>query len=346
MQARSGDYFLGTMLFIDRDGAAAAPSRLSWRARPTPDARGHRRLSAADDAHHSLLCSARYRRRRRSAGEHAAAGGDRHRTRSECTSPPDAQGNGGGKFFLDHVRAPGATRVPASTEAFRRRKSGSWRCATISWPCSGYDAAERRRLADFLLDRCCVVLVATTDIDRAHRMFTVLNTTGKELARNDILKALLLSGVRPQPAPGASPSGTRPKTRLGEEFEKPVQPHPRHVRAARRPGDLRHQGDRRRARRRGGFHRERAAAGGAHHGRHSNARHDGTAHSAAIVQYLRYLGWHSFADWKPAGDGVVDEERRGRGRRSSGFWPGSIAWPSASASWGLAARSAPGASER
>src|SRR5213594_488861 len=30
-----GDYFLGTMLFIDRDGAAAAPSRLAWRVRPS-----------------------------------------------------------------------------------------------------------------------------------------------------------------------------------------------------------------------------------------------------------------------------------------------------------------------
>jgi hypothetical protein len=30
-----------------------------------------------------------------------------------------------------------------------------------------------------------------------------------------------------------------------------------------------------------------------------NARHAGSAHSAAIIQYLRYLGWHSFSDWIP-----------------------------------------------
>jgi hypothetical protein len=31
-----------------------------------------------------------------------------------------------------------------------------------------------------------------------------------------------------------------------------------------------------------------------------HARHSGSPHSPAICQYLRYLGWHSFSDWKPA----------------------------------------------
>ena len=67
---------------------------------------------------------------------------------------------------------------------------------------TGYDAAERRQLAEFLLDRCCVVLVATTGIDQAHRMFTVLNASGKPLARNDILKAELLASVPAEQARG------------------------------------------------------------------------------------------------------------------------------------------------
>ena len=58
-----------------------------------------------------------------------------------------------------------------------------------------FDAAQRRRLAEFLLERCAVVLVATIGIDRAHRMFMVLNDTGKPLARNDILKAELLGSI-------------------------------------------------------------------------------------------------------------------------------------------------------
>ena len=58
-----------------------------------------------------------------------------------------------------------------------------------------FDAGQRRRLAEFLLERCAVVLVATVGIDRAHRMFMVLNETGKPLARNDILKAELLGSI-------------------------------------------------------------------------------------------------------------------------------------------------------
>ena len=74
-----------------------------------------------------------------------------------------------------------------------------------------FDPAQRRRLADFLFDKCHVVVVSTTGIDRAHRIFTVLNARGKPLARNDILKADLLGGV--------PPAGMKDATRIWDQAD-------------------------------------------------------------------------------------------------------------------------------
>lgn len=71
---------------------------------------------------------------------------------------------------------------------------------------SSLDEADRRRLADYLCDQCHFVVVLTRDIDRAHRLFTVLNERGRALQRNDILKAELLKSI--------------PEERLAEAFEK------------------------------------------------------------------------------------------------------------------------------
>ena len=46
-----------------------------------------------------------------------------------------------------------------------------------------------------------------------------------------------------------------------------------------------------------------------------DARHEGSPQSAAIVQYLRYLGWHYVLRLEAAGNAVVAEERA-RIRRS------------------------------
>jgi len=157
-----------------------------------------------------------------------------------------------------------------------------------------YDLAQRRRLIDFLLDHCCVVLVATTGIDRAHRMFTVLNATGKPLARNDVLKAALLGST-----PTARALWTEAETRLGDDFEALFS----HIHAMYgRPGarvisDVMEIAD---------------ASGGAQAFIERvvrpaavvlddlrRAHHEGSSQSAAITRYLRYFGWHSSADWIP-----------------------------------------------
>jgi hypothetical protein len=57
------------------------------------------------------------------------------------------------------------------------------------------DHDRRQALVHYLKSQCYVVLMMTADIDRAHRMFLVLNGRGKPLTRHDILKAEILSGV-------------------------------------------------------------------------------------------------------------------------------------------------------
>jgi hypothetical protein len=294
-----GDYFLGTMLFIDREGAAAAPSRLSWRARPSRPLEvidGFQRLTTLT----MLLCCLRdidggadrpANARLLAAIQVAPGAGTRPRLALRETED---------KFFVAHVRAPGATGVAANPEGLSPSEERIIEVRDhILSVLGGLDPAERRKLADFLLDRCCVVLVATTGIDRAHRMFTVLNTTGKSLARKDIIKAFMLGNVAPAVAERCLAVWNEAETRLGDEFENLFS----HIRAMfGRPGGQIIAGILGIAES-GGEQAfiEKVLAPSAHivdeiH----HARHSGSPHSPAICQYLRYLGWHSFADWKPA----------------------------------------------
>jgi hypothetical protein len=55
--------------------------------------------------------------------------------------------------------------------------------------------AERLRLAQFIVTRCYLVVVATPDLDSAYRIFSVLNTRGLNLEATDILKAQIIGGL-------------------------------------------------------------------------------------------------------------------------------------------------------
>jgi Protein of unknown function DUF262/Protein of unknown function (DUF1524) len=85
---------------------------------------------------------------------------------------------------------------------------------------SALDEADRRQLADYLCDRCHVVVVLTRDIDRAHRLFTVLNQRGRSLKRNDILKAELLKSVPVENREAALARWEHASQLLGPNFEE------------------------------------------------------------------------------------------------------------------------------
>ncbi len=81
------------------------------------------------------------------------------------------------------------------------------------------DEETRQSLFQYICDACHVVIIVSQDIDRAHRIFTVLNERGKRLQRNDILKADVLSRL-PQAAIGeAVKTWDETSAELGEDFE-------------------------------------------------------------------------------------------------------------------------------
>jgi hypothetical protein len=84
---------------------------------------------------------------------------------------------------------------------------------------SALDPADRRKLAAYLCDQCHFVVILTRDIDRAHRLFTVLNERGRLLARNDILKAELLKSVSPDRLEATLNEWERSARLLGADFE-------------------------------------------------------------------------------------------------------------------------------
>jgi hypothetical protein len=80
-------------------------------------------------------------------------------------------------------------------------------------------ANARKTLADFVADRCYVVVIVGTDIDRSHQMFVVLNERGKKLQRNDILKSDVLSRLRAGDTGWAARMWDETSLSLGDGFE-------------------------------------------------------------------------------------------------------------------------------
>ncbi len=85
-------------------------------------------------------------------------------------------------FEADEPQSEAARRILAVRDSF---------CSALEL----FALPDRSRLAAYLMDRCHVVVTLSHEIDRAHRLFTVINERGKPLQRNDILKVEVLSGV-------------------------------------------------------------------------------------------------------------------------------------------------------
>lgn len=79
--------------------------------------------------------------------------------------------------------------------------------------------STRKTLAEFVADRCYVVVIVGTDIDRSHQMFVVLNERGKKLQRNDILKSDILSRLSTGDIAWAARMWDDMSLALGDDFE-------------------------------------------------------------------------------------------------------------------------------
>jgi Protein of unknown function DUF262/Protein of unknown function (DUF1524) len=291
---QAGDYFLGPMLFIEptppHGRIAAWKASRTGRVHDVVD--GLQRLTTLTilfcvlrdlDAEHGEPASERL----------LAAIGASARARLALREPEET-------FLQAHVRRGGATAEPcpegglspAELRILEVRKH--IRDAVID-----LDAPGRRALADFLLDKCHIVLVSAIGIDRAHRMFTVLNATGRPLARNDILKAALLGDV---PAPAldrATAEWDAAQSRLGTDFDSLFS----HLRTIHHRSSAHIiAGVQKIAEDQGGaetFIVRLLAPAAAAFDDIRHARHMGAPQSAAIADSLRHLGWLRGGDWIP-----------------------------------------------
>jgi Protein of unknown function DUF262/Protein of unknown function (DUF1524) len=290
------DYFLGTMLFIDRERSVAERLKVWQRvgAIHTLDVvDGFQRLTTLT----ILLCVLRDlglgRSDRRLPAAIEAGSGAARRARLTLAAADDV-------FFGEHVRAEGATSRGTAKQPLTPSERRIVEVRNhLMLAASEFEPLQLRRLLSFLFERCCVVQVTTTGIDRAHRMFTVLNATGKPLARNDVLKAALLGTIPAAASAAARAAWQEMETLLGDDFERLFS----HVHAMHgRPG----------SRVISGILEIAASLGGARifidralhpaamvYDDIRHARHAGSPHSPTIRTYLHYLACHAFADWIP-----------------------------------------------
>lgn len=78
---------------------------------------------------------------------------------------------------------------------------------------------QRAQFFEFVAEHCIAVIIVSHDIDRAHRMFVVLNERGKRLQRDDILKADVLSRVPQSDVKWIAEKWDQTGTELGKDFE-------------------------------------------------------------------------------------------------------------------------------
>jgi len=289
------EYFLGTMLFIEAERASRLPFSRQPRVLEVVD--GLQRLTTLT----ILFCVLRDLDAKDAGKPHerlltaigtGQGGTSRPRLSLRETDEP---------FFRTHVRNAGAMSIAPVSDTPSPQEARIVEVRDHVYEAlRDFDPAERRRLADFLLDKCHVVVVTTTGIDRAHRIFTVLNARGKPLARNDILKADLLGGVPLAAKKDATRIWDLAESRLGDEFEN-LFSHIRITHARNSPQII--SGIKNIATEVGGewvFIERILQPAATVFDDILKSRHEGSPHSPRISSLLTYLGWlKGHSDWVP-----------------------------------------------
>ncbi|MEQ1669759.1 MAG: DUF262 domain-containing HNH endonuclease family protein [Hyphomicrobium sp.] len=213
-----GSYFLGTILLMD------APGTLTLRLTPKMSPRefdvvdGQQRLVTLI----TLFCVLRDLDAKKSIAKrvqgmvHAQQGSRFFRTerfRMHLSSRDRA-------LFEQHVLQDASTALKPETPFLSpsERSMLAMRDLLVS-ELKGMSDDVRARLFDFISENCEVVVIVSHDIDRAHRTFVVLNERGKQLQRDDILKADILSRVSGTDINWIARTWDEMGAELGKEFE-------------------------------------------------------------------------------------------------------------------------------
>jgi hypothetical protein len=219
-EAAEPDYFLGTILLLDGAGGTLPKAR-----------EREPRLFEIIDGQQRLVTLAILAAVLRDLGPERWRWGSRNRLDQLVGADPAATKLHGLRYRIE-LRA----REQGFLERFVQARGASAAMPTLDSPSeaeerlfavrehfrselSALDEGERRRLADYLCDQCHFVVVLTRDIDRAHRLFTVLNQRGRVLQRNDILKAELLRSMPSERVDEALAKWERAAQMLGPSFE-------------------------------------------------------------------------------------------------------------------------------
>ena len=205
-----------------------------------------------------------------------------------------------GEFLRSHVQRAGASvSMPSDDEL----TAGETRILAVREHLAatffGQTGAEVATFAKFLIDACFFAVITTTTVDRAHRIFSVLNERGRPLARNDILKAQILGGIDPARRKRHTEAWDRIERDLGGDFESLFS----HIRTIEDGG---------RSKVISGIADLIAASGGAEPFfdkvlepyaaifRQLTYPAKSAALKPATLQTFTYLGWLGSADWTPA----------------------------------------------
>jgi hypothetical protein len=216
-----------------------------------------------------------------------------------------------GALFESHVRQPGGCRLGTPPGPLSPAEQGILDVRDYFMAaCAKFSSEERRRFATFLTTKCLFVMIIARNIDQGHRIFTVLNDRGVDLAIQDIVKAEVMSAFR---EPGAVKeaeriwdeaaarilAGPEDKEQKNKRFTEFFS-HIRTIYGHHRPPVIT------------GIRLVMAELGGekfltdvvqpyaaiTHQIVHAN--HSGSLQSAQINRLLTYLGWQRSADWMPS----------------------------------------------
>ena len=204
-----------------------------------------------------------------------------------------------GDFLRLHVQEPGASWVMPGDEPL---SLGETRMLDVREHLAGALSAlapdEIAAFAGYLATSSHFAVITTHTVDRAHRIFTVLNERGRPLSRNDILKVQIIGAIAPERRDQHVGSWDRIEQQLGESFEQLFS----HIRAIEGRGRTRvideisdliavHGGAER-------FFVEMIEPYAAIYA--SLLAPEAAGISQQLRQYIHYLGWLGSADWMPA----------------------------------------------
>lgn len=100
-------------------------------------------------------------------------------------------------FFANRVQLDGALMELISSNDILSDSQNNIRAnaRVLVEKLSSLSQEEKLSLAQFIVTRCYLVVVATPDLDSAYRIFSVMNSRGLDLSPTDILKAQLLGRI-------------------------------------------------------------------------------------------------------------------------------------------------------